>query len=48
MFFPRPMAIEKAVETLASEGVLSESQLKKIATIIEETQTKIKEVISHK
>jgi hypothetical protein len=28
MFFPRPMAIEKAVETLASEGVLSESQLK--------------------
>jgi hypothetical protein len=48
MFFPRPMAIEKAVETLASEGVLSESQLKKIVIIIEETQTKIKEVINHK
>ncbi len=48
IFFPRPTAIEKAVETLASEGVLSESQLKKIVTIIEETQTKIKEALSHK
>lgn len=48
MFFARPMAIGQAVETLANEAVLSESQLKKSITIIEETQTKIKEALSHK